>query len=257
MRPINTEIVKIVSETKTIKTFYLSSEFPAAVPGQFIMVWIRGVDEIPMSLSYSNAITVQKVGEATSAMFNLKKGDSIGVRGPFGNGFKIAGRKNLIIAGGTGAAALAMLAEKAMDRGVKLTTLLGARTKIELLFEKRFEKAGKLLVATDDGSEGHKGFATELIDETGLNFDQIYVCGPELMMAKALEKLEKNSKADLAQFSLSRYTKCGIGLCGSCCIDPSGLRACREGPVFKGDMLIHSDLGRYTRNGSGKKVKLK
>lgn len=251
LRPVSAEIVKIVNETRNIKSFHLSTDFPDSTPGQFIMVWIRGVDEIPMSLSYSNAITVQKVGEATRAMFKLRKGDSIGVRGPYGNGFKIIGRRNLIIAGGAGAAALAMLAEKASERGIEVTTLLGARTEAELLFTKRFEKAGELLVATDDGTQGHKGFVTELIKEVDLNFDQIYVCGPELMMAKVLEKIRKSN---IVQLSLSRYTKCGIGLCGSCCIDPSGLRACKEGPVFTGDILKNSDLGKYIRDGSGKKV---
>lgn len=255
MKPKNAEIIDIQNEARNIKTFFLSIDFANAIPGQFLMVWIRGVDEIPMSLSYSNAITVQKVGEATSALFKLKKGDAIGIRGPYGNGFKISGSRNLIIAGGVGAAALALLAEKMAEKGIEVTTLLGARTKSELLFVQRFAKAGKLFIATDDGTLGYKGYVTELIRETGLNFDQIYICGPELMMAKLLRELEKNSKASIAQFSLSRYIKCGIGLCGSCCIDPSGLRVCREGPVFQGDSLINSELGKYMRDSSGKKVR--
>jgi dihydroorotate dehydrogenase electron transfer subunit len=255
LKPKNAEIIDIQNEARNIKTFFLSIDFANAIPGQFLMVWIRGVDEIPMSLSYSNAITVQKVGEATSALFKLKKGDAIGIRGPYGNGFKISGSRNLIIAGGVGAAALALLAEKMAEKGIEVTTLLGARTKSELLFVQRFAKAGKLFIATDDGTLGYKGYVTELIRETGLNFDQIYICGPELMMAKLLRELEKNSKASIAQFSLSRYIKCGIGLCGSCCIDPSGLRVCREGPVFQGDSLINSELGKYMRDSSGKKVR--
>ncbi|MEM2924747.1 MAG: dihydroorotate dehydrogenase electron transfer subunit [Methanocellales archaeon] len=257
MKPINAEIVKVKDEARNIKTFYFNIDFTNSIPGQFLMIWIRGVDEIPMSLSYSNAITVQKVGEATTALFKLKKGDSIGIRGPYGNGFKIIGNKNLIIAGGVGAAALALLAEKMAEKNIEVTTLLGAKTKSELLFIERFEKAGKLFIATDDGTLGYKGYVTELIRETGLDFDQIYICGPELMMAKLLRELEKNSKASIAQFSLSRYIKCGIGLCGSCCIDPSGLRVCREGPVFKGDSLINSELGKYMRNSSGKKVRVR
>ncbi len=255
MKPINAKIVDIENETRNIKTFFLNIDFPNAIPGQFLMIWIRGVDEIPMSLSYTNAITVQKVGEATAALFKLKKGDSIGVRGPYGNGFKITGARNLIIGGGVGAAALALLAEKMAEMGIEVTTLLGAKTRSELLFIKRFTKAGRLLIATDDGTLGYKGYVTELIKETGLDFDQIYICGPELMMAKLLRELKKNSKASIAQFSLSRYIKCGIGLCGSCCIDPSGLRVCREGPVFQGDSLINSELGKYMRDASGKKVK--
>ena len=77
-------------------------------PGQFVMAWIRGVDEIPMALSYDNAITVQKVGPATSALFELGEGDSIGIRGPFGNGFRIKGRSYFADSrGGRGSSAFA------------------------------------------------------------------------------------------------------------------------------------------------------
>ncbi len=248
MKPVDAIITKVVDETPTIRTFFLDTSF-APEQGQFVMVWIRGVDEIPMALSYENAITVQKVGPATSALFELNKCDSIGIRGPFGHGFELKGNNILLVAGGVGAAPLSPLAEKAGSSGIKVTTLLGARTKEELLFRIRLKAAGNLIIATDDGSEGFHGYVTQLVSGTE-QFDQIYCCGPELMMKKVLDKVE----AGKAQFSLHRYIKCGLGICGACCID--GLRVCKDGPVFPGDVLKKSEFGFYQRNEYGQKVRV-
>jgi len=248
MIPIKTKIIKVVSETPNIRTLYFD-KYLTYKPGQFIMVWIHGIDEIPMALSYENAITVQKVGDATSKLFSLKESDSIGIRGAFGNGFKIYKGNILIIAGGVGASPMAHLAEKAKNYGANVTTLLGASTKKELFFRERFEKAGDLKIATDDGSEGIHGYVTELLKDT-LKYDQIYCCGPEPMMKKVLDSID----ASKAQFSLNRYFKCGIGICGSCCID--GYRVCKDGPVFTGEILKNSEFGYYKRDESGKKIKL-
>lgn len=246
-------IEKVIDETPYIRTFVLDRTFRAN-PGQYVMVWVRGVDEVPMSLSYENAITVQKVGDATSAMFGLGKGDRLGVRGPYGNGFTLTGRSILVIAGGVGAAPLASLAELAHSSGISVTTLLGARTKTELLFAERFRQAGELRIATDDGSFGHAGFVTQLLERTDLSdFDGIYTCGPEQMMARILN-IVKDSMLDRIQLSLHRYIKCGFGICGACCIDPEGLRVCADGPVFTGIRLANSEFGKYRRNECGMKV---
>ena len=250
MKPINAVITKIVDETPSIKTVFFNKSFQQQ-PGQFVMVWVRGVDEIPMALSYENAITVQKVGDATSALFELKIGDSIGIRGPFGNGFDINGKNILLISGGVGAAPLAPLAEKAALSGINVTTMLGALTKEELLFVKRLEDVGEVLVATDDGSEGTKGYVTGLLEDVDAGkFDNIYCCGPEPMMKKVLDSVSPEK----SQFSLHRYFKCGIGVCGACCID--GLRVCRDGPVFSGNVLMETEFGKFKRDGCGCKVKV-
>ncbi len=248
MKPVNAVITKIVDETPTIRTFLFDTSFES-IPGQFVMVWIRGVDEIPMALSYENAITVQKVGPATSALFELEVCDSLGIRGPFGNGFELRGRHILLVAGGVGAAPLAPLAEEASSSGIRVTTLLGARTKEELLFRQRFEAAGELKIATDDGSEGEHGYVTGLLRDAK-NYSQIYCCGPEIMMKKVMDKVIPSR----AQFSLHRYIKCGIGICGTCCMD--GLRVCKDGPVFSGDVLKKSEFGVYRRDESGQRVKV-
>jgi dihydroorotate dehydrogenase electron transfer subunit len=255
---MSAKILEIVDETPTIKTFRLdTSQWLHGKPGQFLMVWVRGVDEVPMTLSYDNAITVQKVGAATEALFQLKAGDTVGLRGPYGNGWELIGDEILVISGGVGSAPLAPLAEKAAKIGVKVTTLAGYRTKDEVHFQERYEKAGKTFIATDDGSYGHKGFVTDLLKSIDLNtFTQIYCCGPEKMMSRVLGMLDTAQAAPKSQFSLQRYIKCGIGVCGSCCMDPDGLRVCKDGPVFFGDVLLKSEMGKYARDASGRRVNL-
>jgi len=248
MKPVNAIITEVVEETPTIRTLFFETSFDPQ-PGQFVMAWIRGVDEIPMALSYDNAITVQKVGPTTSTLFELCEGDSIGIRGPLGQGFLLKPGHILLIAGGVGAAPLAPLAEKASSEGIKVTTLLGAKTKKELVFRQRFEKAGAVLVATDDGSEGIHGYVTQLIDNNE-SYSQTYCCGPEIMMKKILDKVSPSK----SQFSLHRYIKCGLGICGACCVD--GLRVCMDGPVFSGDILKKSEFGIYRRNECGERVRV-
>jgi dihydroorotate dehydrogenase electron transfer subunit len=258
MKPISANILEIIDETPTIKTFKLdTSSWLNGKPGQFLMVWIRGVDEVPMTMSYDDSITVQKVGEATEALFRLKKGDSVGIRGPYGNGWELIGDSILLISGGVGSAPLAPLAEKAAAIGVQVTTLAGYRTKEEVHFAERFRKAGKTIIATDDGSYGHKGFVTDLMKDIDLNmFTQIYCCGPEKMMFRVLGILDERKMAACSQLSLQRYLKCGIGVCGSCCMDPYGLRVCRDGPVFPGDRLLDTEFGKYARDASGRRIKI-
>ncbi|HTY53338.1 MAG TPA: dihydroorotate dehydrogenase electron transfer subunit [Methanomicrobiales archaeon] len=250
--PRAVSITKIVRETPKIRTFRLSESF-RFTPGQFVMVWVPGVDEIPMALSAEDSISVQEVGDATSAMFRLKAGDKLGIRGPFGNGFSAGGRV-LTVAGGIGAAPLLPLAMQ----GKAEVFLQGAATGGELPFGKALAGKTDLRVATDDGSRGHHGFVTDLLGDLNLKeFSTICACGPEPMMRAVLRRLEDEGIPDRGQFSLHRYMKCGVGLCGSCAIDPSGMRVCREGPVFRGDELAGTEFGKYSRDASGRRVYLK
>jgi 2-polyprenylphenol hydroxylase and related flavodoxin oxidoreductases len=244
-------ITDIVEETPSIRSFYLDSDFDF-IPGQFVMVWVPGVDEIPMALSRRSSITVQRVGDATSALFSMKKNDRIGIRGPFGNGFSSSGRV-LAVAGGVGAAPLLGLAHT----GSVDTFLLGARSESELLFCRELSDRTDLHIATDDGSAGHHGFVIDLMERVGVDeYDTICVCGPERMMSGVLRNLERRNLAHRSQFSLHRYMKCGIGICGSCSIDPDGLRVCRDGPVFKGDIISNTEFGKYSRDASGRRKNL-
>jgi len=108
MRPISAEILEIVEETPTIRTFRLDTSDWLRGQAGAIYQWPGSAasDEVPMTLSYDNGITVQKVGDATGAMFELKVGDSIGIRGPYGNGWELVGDDILLISGGVGSAPL-------------------------------------------------------------------------------------------------------------------------------------------------------
>ena len=118
--PLTVTITRIKKETPNIRTFFFEPSI-AFNPGQFIMVWVPGVDEIPMALSSANSITVQVVGDATSALAIMSPADLLGIRGPYGNGFT-KGEKVLAIAGGVGAAPLLPLAKA----DCVMTLLLGA-----------------------------------------------------------------------------------------------------------------------------------
>jgi dihydroorotate dehydrogenase electron transfer subunit len=251
------EILETKNENSEIKT--IKFEFNSDInPGQFFMIWIPGVDEIPMSVSYIDkkvkGITFKNVGDATKELFNLKVGEKIGIRGPYGNGFNIKGKNILFVAGGTGIAMIAPSVERAIKNNIKTTVLLGVKNNMELFFENRIKKSSAdLFVCTDDGSYGYKGFVTCLAEDTISNnqFDQILTCGPEIMMKKLFE-ISKNISF---QASLERYMKCGFGLCGQCCVG-DGLRVCKEGPVFDEKTLKKiEDFGVYKRDASGKKVK--
>jgi dihydroorotate dehydrogenase electron transfer subunit len=246
--PVPVTVERIKQETPSVRTFFFDTSFPFT-PGQFMMVWVPGTDEIPMALSSENSITVQNVGEATAAIFTINKGGKLGIRGPFGTGFSKA-EKFLAIAGGVGAAPLLPLARS----DCVMTLLLGARTESELLFVDQLDECTDVLIATDDGSLGSRGFVTQLMDDLNLGaYDRIAVCGPEVMMRAVLGKVDEKGIAHKTEFSLHRYMKCGVGVCGSCCIDPSGLRVCRDGPVFTGDKLLKSEFGYYMRDASGRK----
>src|SRR4030043_1179593 len=164
--PLVTKIIETKSENNRIKTIKFEHN-KKITPGQFYMIWIPGVDEIPMSVSYIDknikGITFKKIGEATNALFNLKKDDKIGVRGPYGKGFKLNGKKLLFVGGGTGIAMLAPVIEQARKRNLKSTVIIGVKTKNELFFEDRLRTSGAtILISTDDGSKGYKGFASSL-----------------------------------------------------------------------------------------------
>ena len=124
-------------------------------------------------------------------------------------------------------------------------------------FEKRFLKVGKVYISTDDGSKGIKGYVTDVLKRLDLSaYDKIAICGKELMMVSVFGLIKDRKVLEKAEFSLQRYFKCGIGICGSCCIDRSGFRVCKDGPVFSGTQLLDSEFGRYERDASGRRVEI-
>jgi len=261
------KIEKIVDENPNVKTFYFRDRLCLeAKPGQFLMVWIPGVDEIPLSVSgvYSNglaSVTVARVGEATEAMHRLKPNNLIGVRGPFGNSFEISKGKVLLVGGGTGMVPLAFLAEKLAENSCEITFIIGAKSAQELLFLERIEKTlsqlkSKIIVMTEDGSFGQRGVATaplgNLLREE--KYDMIYACGPEPMIKKAFLAAEEANTP--FQASLERIMRCGVGICGSCMLGK--YRVCRDGPVFSLHQLreVIDELGNYKRDFDGRRIRL-
>ena len=252
------QIAKILEETPSVRSFFFKLDI-APVPGQFVMAWIPGCDEKPMAISHYGglkAITVLKRGEATSRLFEKKKGDWIGIRGPFGRGFEVTGKKLVVVGGSIGISPLAPLTELALSEGKEVTAVIGGRTKSDILFADRLERAGaEVMVTTDDGSAGMRGLVTKGLESAlqDKSFDQCFTCGPEKMMVEVL-KIAK-AHAIPAQASLERYFKCGIGVCGSCAIDDTGVCVCAEGPVFTDRELENSpEFGRYKRDETGRRV---
>jgi dihydroorotate dehydrogenase electron transfer subunit len=254
--PTITTILTSATEATDIKT--ITFRYPKAViPGQFFMIWIPGVDEIPMSVSEITkdvkGITFRKIGDATRALYHLKPGCKIGVRGPYGNGFKLTGKHLLFVGGGTGIAMLAPAVEQARKRKLKSTVIIGVKTKNDLFFEDRLRRFdATVLVSTDDGSKGYKGFASDLAKDVlkKEKIDAVFTCGPEPMMKTLLSCC----RTIPFQASLERYMKCSIGICGQCCVG-KGLRVCLDGPIFDGSTLRKvEDFGVYRRDAAGRKI---
>jgi dihydroorotate dehydrogenase electron transfer subunit len=151
-----------------------------------------------------------------------------------------------------GTAPLAYLAEQARRQGLEVASLLGFRSKDDLINKSRFEALGETYITTDDGSAGIHGRVAEGLKELNLfDYDQIYICGPEMMMWDVISRTREH--AGKTQACINRYFKCAAGICGSCCLDPQGIRVCVEGPVIMADRLLESEFGRYRRGPSGGK----
>lgn len=230
--PQPTTIIQVIKENYKVKTFITQAKIKAQ-PGQFIMVWLPRLAEKPFAVVDDNplTVTVAKVGNFTRSLHKLKKGDKVWFRGPFGKGvFKKNGKNHLLVGGGYGVAPLYFLANKLLNKS-KPMVIIGAKTKKELLFEKRFKNLGlKVLVTTEDGSRGKKGLATDQLEEIllGKKINCVYSCGPEPMLEKVVD-ICKTYNVNY-QVSLEAIIKCGLGVCGSC--SRGGKLICLDGPVF-------------------------
>ena len=261
MTILSLKVSEIIDENPMFKTYVFKHGLNAH-PGQFVMVWLPEVDEVPMSIGWVGAdefrIGIFKAGDCTTAIHKqIKVGDRLGIRGPFGKGFDLKDYKKIaLVGGGCGTPPMLSIAQRAVEKGIEVTAIIGARNKELLIYEKEFKKLGcNVLVSTDDGSKGHKGFTTELLEKElekgGINC--VYTCGPEIMMVKVVEIAQYHKIP--SQVSLERFMKCGFGICGQCCIDGTGLRVCKDGPVFDGKIAMkHKEFGKYSRSASGKRV---
>lgn len=261
--PTTYRIASAVRETEMVQSFTFDVSF-GAKPGQFLMVWLPGVDEVPMSVAYDDGkrttITFFAVGDFSRALAKCKAGDLVGLRGPFGTWYEWGSEQRIaLVAGGYGAAPMYFVAKHALKDGCTLDVIVGARGKQHLLYVEQFQKLKgvTLHIATDDGSLGHKGYNTQVLEQLiaeskGKPFDWIFACGPEMML-KRISEISAQSKIK-SQLSLERYMKCGYGICGNCTVDPLGIRLCCEGPVVHNELCVKiEEFGKYHRDSVGKK----
>jgi len=257
-------IEDVVVESPTVKTFVFKDTLGSvARPGQFFMVWIPRKEELPLSVMISNkknyaAITIRKNGYGSTSLFNKGSGDRIGIRGPYGNSFSFdKTHKNIIfLGGGTGLVPLVRLLYYIKKHQCRFTFIIGAKTKSELFFTELISKWAEenninLLISTEDGSFGKKGYPTDILRDfllTHNDIDIIYTCGPEMMMKKAYDLAIKNHVH--IEASIERYMKCGIGICSSCCINDK--LVCVDGTIFN-EINIQklTEFGVCYRNKSG------
>jgi sulfite reductase subunit B len=252
------EIVRIEKMTE-IETFF-EVKLPGGrdlghQPGQFVQVSLFGIGEAPISICSSPLkrgsfeMVVRRVGNVTEALHRLKAGDAVGIRGPFGKGFRLEdfeGKDTIFVAAGLGLPPLRSLLNTLIDernrkKFGRVIVLYGAKTTAEFLFnderkrwESRKDLEYRVTVDRADASwKGHVGVITTLIPELAIDQGRTVsvICGPPVMYKFAVLALRsKGLRDDQIFVSLERKMKCGVGKCGHCQIN--SIYVCQEGPVF-------------------------
>ncbi|MFX1341037.1 MAG: dihydroorotate dehydrogenase electron transfer subunit, partial [Promethearchaeota archaeon] len=250
-------IEKIIELSPELKSFYIRNPTIAKAyrPGNFVFLWLPDIDFLPMSISNVNGnlleITVQKIGEGTIKLFEKQVGDKIGIRGPFGNAWNYEDATNILVTGGgVGIAAITTLIDPLKKNKKNVFVAIGAKDEASLIFVDRLiDLIPNTMCTTDDGSVGKKCFVTDAVEEIIKNqkIDLIMTCGPEIMMKRILEIAEEKG-IDL-QASLERKMKCGVGVCGSCCIgENNDVCVCKDGPIFTLEQLKKfPQFGAYSK----------
>ncbi len=247
---------KQIADLKIVKKKLLNQEYftlellslnklPEILPGQFAEVFIENSKYTflrrPLSIhnvDYKNntiKFLIQIAGRGTKALSNLNEGEFLNVMFPLGNHFKTVATGNvLLVGGGCGVAPLLYLAKYLKDKGLNPATLIGVRTKNDILELDEYKKYGNIFITTEDGSHGEKGYVTQhsVFNRIISEFNKIYTCGP-LPMMKAVAKIAKEKQID-CEVSLENTMACGIGAC-LCCVTETvhgNLCTCTDGPIF-------------------------
>ncbi len=248
------EKVDVLSEKeKLFKIVLPNGEDLGHQPGQFVQVFMPGIGEAPISICSSPTkkgyfdLCVRKLGDLTNAMHNLKAGDTIGIRGPFGRGFEpehYFGSDLVFVAGGIGLAPLRSVIQYVFDKKDKfgkITIVYGAKNPSEQIFKEEVKEWEKikdlnLIVTVDRGDEtwkGNTGLITQHFDKVSIDASKAYVlvCGPPIMYKFVILGLNK-FKIDASRIilSLERRMRCGLGKCGHCQINNKYV--CKDGPKF-------------------------
>ena len=231
----------------------------AFAPGQFNMIYVFGVGEVPMSITGNPAQTdifvhtIRSVGAVSGALGKLKRGDIVGIRGPFGSNWPLeeAGGKDIVlVAGGIGLAPLRPVLYHILSNRAKygdVFLLYGGRTPHDLLYKKelqrwRSQSSFQVEVTVDRAPaswHGTVGVVTTLVRKVALNPRRVVavICGPEIMMRFTVRELERRGIArSQIYISMERNMKCAVGFCGRCQFGPNFI--CKEGPVFRADRIL-------------------
>jgi NAD(P)H-flavin reductase len=257
MRPRPYVVRQVGKETPDTFDLTLEAENGAAGtwfrPGQFSMLWVFGVGELPISISGDPTesgrlvYTVRSVGKATNALVSRKVGDGVGVRGPFGTGWPIEaarGRDVIVVAGGIGLAPLRPVIYEVLknrEEYGRLVLLYGARSPRDVLYRRELatwarRRETQVLTTVDYGGlswKGHVGVVTTLFKYERLQPARslAMICGPEIMMRFVTRELEvQGLSRDNIYLSMERNMKCAVGFCGHCQYGPHFI--CKDGPVF-------------------------
>jgi NAD(P)H-flavin reductase len=250
MLPQPFRVTRRVSETRDVWTLTLDpveGEPPAIGPGQFVMVYVFGIGEVPISVSGATGrpapvvLTVRAVGAVTDAICACEPGAVLGLRGPFGNEWPVAeaaGGDVVVVAGGIGLAPLRPVLTHAFARREEygeVVLLYGARTPEDLLYRGQLAtwNADVTVDAALAGWHGKVGVVPGLIPPARFDAGKTtaFVVGPEVMMRFTVRALLDRGVAEERIFvSLERNMRCGVGHCGHCQLGPTLI--CRDGPVY-------------------------
>ncbi|MCA0969342.1 dihydroorotate dehydrogenase electron transfer subunit [Halobacillus litoralis] len=215
-------------------------------PGQFVHIQVSEKFYLrrPVSIAEVKEDTVtllyKVMGDGTEALTKKHVGDQVDVLGPAGNGFPLDVREGahaLLVGGGIGVPPLYQLAKQLRRQGVRVTAVLGFQSGAEAFFTKEFTELGDVRVATNDGTLGHQGLVTDVLDG---EFDTYFACGPTGMLRAVSEKMEGVP----GYLSMEERMGCGIGACLACVVpsnDEKGYRRiCCDGPVFNAKEVVLS-----------------
>lgn len=216
-----------------------------AQAGQFLGIRLHKKGErIPLTVadydrdSGSVTIVFQTVGKTTDELATLKAGDSLAdVVGPLGNPSELEyGKRIVLVGGGVGIAPIYPIARSLKEAENEVISIIGSRTAELLFWEEKLEKVSdRLIVCTDDGTKGRKGFVTEALEDLiheGKRIDKVWAIGPMIMMKFVASITKKYNIPTVV--SLNTIMVCGMGMCGACrcTVDGKTKFACADGPEF-------------------------